>query len=154
MVKQEPARDKDLAGAQRLRALLAVAAMPLLAGYAAVAALLAVIAALATQATFSPGQILLAAAPGWLGAHQVPLTLSGQPLAMLPLTVSVIMGVLLARSAAGAAERLEWHTPQQAVTIVATMAGAHAVAGVTVAIASRSERLTADPLTSFVLPGV
>src|SRR5690606_41216630 len=98
MVRQGVARG---VGTERMRVLLTVATLPLLAGYAAVAALLAVVAALATQASFSPGQILLAAAPGWLGAHQVPLTLSGQPLAMLPMAPTVLLGVLIAPPAQG-----------------------------------------------------
>lgn len=151
MLKQESGRGP---GAERVRALLAVATLPLLAGYAAIAAVYAVVAALATQATFAPGQILLGAAPGWLAAHQVPLTLGGQHLALLPLGMTIGIGVLLARSAAGAAERLDCRTPQQAVAVIGTMAGAHAVAGVTVAIVSSGARITADPLASFCLPGL
>ncbi|WP_052345174.1 DUF6350 family protein [Thermocrispum municipale] len=137
-----------------MRVLLTVATLPLLAGYAAVAALLAVVAALATQASFSPGQILLAAAPGWLGAHQVPLTLSGEPLAMLPMALTVLLGVLIARSAAGAVERLDGRRTHRALVIVSTMACAHAVAGVGIAIASYGARLSADPLESFFIPGL
>ncbi len=151
MVRQGVARG---VGTERMRVLLTVATLPLLAGYAAVAALLAVVAALATQASFSPGQILLAAAPGWLGAHQVPLTLSGEPLAMLPMALTVLLGVLIARSAAGAVERLDGRRTHRALVIVSTMACAHAVAGVGIAIASYGARLSADPLESFFIPGL
>lgn len=151
MVRQGVARG---VGTERMRVLLTVATLPLLAGYAAVAALLAVVAALATQASFSPGQILLAAAPGWLGAHQVPLTLSGKPLAMLPMALTVLLGVLIARSAAGAVERLDGRRTHRALVIVSTMACAHAVAGVGIAIASYGARLSADPLESFFIPGL
>jgi hypothetical protein len=151
MLKQGSPRDT---GSERLRVLVAVAALPVLAGYAAIAALLAVVSALATQADFSPDGILLAAGPGWLAAYQVPLTIDGHHLGLLPLGLTIGVGVLLARSAAGAAERLDCRTPHQAVVIVGTMAGAHAVVGVTVAVLANGSMVTADPLASFCLPGL
>ena len=151
MVRQTIARG---ARTERIRVLLAAAILPLAAGYAAVAALLAVVAALATQASFQPEQILLAAAPGWLGAHQVPLTLNGRSLAMLPMGLTVLVGVLVARAAAGAAERLGGRRTHRAAVIVGTIAAAHAIAGVSIAIASYGARLSADPLESFFIPGL
>lgn len=151
MLKRITARE---AGSERLRVLLAVAALPVLSAYTAIAAVYAVVAALATQATFSPGGVLAAAAPGWLAAHQVPLTIGGYQLGLLPLAMTIGVGVLLARSAAGAAERLDCRTPQQAVVIIAAMAGAHAVTGVTVAVLANGGLVTADPLAAFWLPGL
>ena len=62
--------------------LLVVALGPLITGYAAVAALLALVTAAAANADFSTSGVLLAAGPGWLAAHQVPLDIAGGRLGM------------------------------------------------------------------------
>lgn len=137
-----------------MRVLLAAAALPVLAGFAAIAALLAVIAAFGTQASFSPEDVLLASGPGWLAAYQVPITIGGRELGLLPLAATFGIAVLLARSASGAAERLDCRTPHDAVAVIGTMAGAHAVVGCTVSLVANGAYATADPLAAFCMPGL
>ncbi|MFD2421513.1 cell division protein PerM, partial [Amycolatopsis pigmentata] len=126
---------------------------PLAAGYAAVAALLALITAIASVATFSVGGVLRAAAPGWLAAYQVPITIAGRPLGVLPLLLTAGMCVLVARSAAHAAERLGCREPGQAVGLVAWTTAAHALFGVVIALFCRGTTVVAEPLTAFLVPG-
>ncbi|MGH3949578.1 MAG: cell division protein PerM, partial [Pseudonocardiaceae bacterium] len=138
----------------RVRVLLAAAAWPLLTGYAAIVALLAVVNALATQAEFSVPGVLLAAGPGWLAAYQVPLTIDGQQLGVLPLVLTVGVGVLVARSAGYAAERLRYSQPQQSITVIGVLAGAHALTGVTIAVLANGSPVSVEPLAAFGLPAL
>lgn len=139
--------------AVRYRTVAAAALGPLVAGYAAVAALLALITAIASVATFSVAGVLRAAAPGWLAAYQVPITIAGRPLGVLPLLVTAGMCVLVARSAAHAAERLGCREPGQAVDLVAGTAAAHALFGVVIALFCRGTTVAAEPLTALLVPG-
>lgn len=154
MLKLETGRKRVPGGVEQLRVLLAAALGPVLSGYVAIAAVIATIAALATQARFSPLGILLAAGPGWLAAYQVPISIDGERLGLLPLAATLGVGVLVARSAAAAAERLGYRTPQQAVVVIATMATAHAVIGVTIALLANGTEVAADPLTAFGAPAL
>ncbi|MGH3516855.1 MAG: cell division protein PerM [Haloechinothrix sp.] len=138
----------------RVRVLLAAAAWPLLAGYAAIAALLAVVNALAAPARFSASGVLLAAAPGWLAAHQVPLTIDGQQLGLLPLVLTIAAGALVARSAGDVAGRLGYAEPRQAIPVIGTIAGMYGVVGATIAIAANGSSVTAQPPVAFGLPAL
>lgn len=137
----------------RWRTVAAAALGPLVAGYAAVAALLALITAIASVATFSVAGVLRAAAPGWLAAYQVPITIAGRPLGVLPLLATIGMCVLVARSSAHAAHRLGCREPGQAVNLVASTAVAHALFGVVTALSCRGTAVVAEPLTAFLVPG-
>lgn len=150
----ETGRKQVPGGVERLRVLLAAALGPVLSGYVAIVAVIATVAAFATQARFSPLGILLAAGPGWLAAYQVPISIDGERLGLLPLAATLGVGVLVARSAAAAAERLGYRTPQQAVVVIATMATAHAVIGVTIALLANGTEVAADPLTAFGVPAL
>lgn len=154
MLKLETGRKQVPGGVERLRVLLAAALGPVLSGYIAIVAVIATVAAFATQARFSPLGILLAAGPGWLAAYQVPISIDGERLGLLPLAATLGVGVLVARSAAAAAERLGYRTPQQAVVVIATMATAHAVIGVTIALLANGTEVAADPLTAFGVPAL
>ena len=78
-----------LSRATQARVLLAVALGPLITGYAVVAALLALITVTAENTQFSTLDVLLAAGPGWLAAHQVPIAINGHPLGLLPLLPAI-----------------------------------------------------------------
>lgn len=154
MLKQERDWSGWSGSTEQVRVLLGSALSPVLAGYAGVVATLAVVSALATQTDFSPQGVLLVAGPGWLGAYQVPLTIAGHPLGLLPMLATVGVCTLVARSAAGAAERLDLRTPQQAVPLIGAMAAAHAVIGVTIAVLAYGSKVTADPLAAFIIPAL
>lgn len=137
----------------RFPTVAAAALGPLIAGYAAVAALLALITAIASVATFSAAGVLRAAASGWLAAYQVPITIAGRPLGVLPLLATAGMCVLVARSSAHAARQLGRGEPGQAVNIVASTSAAHALFGVVIALFCRGTTVVAEPLTAFLVPG-
>lgn len=137
---------------ERLRVLLGAAAGPLLTVYAAIAAVLAIVTALATESNFSAKAALLGAGPGWLAAYQVPITIDDQRLGLLPLLATIVVCVLVARTAGGAAQRLGYTTPAQSVTVIGTIAGAHAVLGVIIAVLFSGAKASADPLTAFCVP--
>src|SRR5262249_14499314 len=94
------------------------------------------------------------AAPGWLAAYQVPITISGRPLGVLPLVATAGVCALVACSAAHAAHRLGYREPGQAVNVVAPTAVAHALFGVTIALWSSGTDVSAEPLNAFLVPGL
>jgi len=138
----------------RIRALTLLAVGPLLTGFVAIAALLALVTAIASNARFTTAGVLNAALPSWLAAHQVPVSILGLELGVLPLLPTVGVAVLIAKAAARAAERLELHRPGQAVLVVGTVVFAHATAGVVAAVASSGAGVTADPLAALYYPAL
>lgn len=152
MLKQGSGSNRVSGGLERSRVLLAAAAWPVLTGYAAIAAVLTMVSALATEAPFSPQGILLAAGPGWLAAYQVPISIDGHELGLLPLVATMGVFALVARSANGAAERLGYSTPQDAIPVVGTIASAHALVGVTIAVLANGSKATPEPLAAFGIP--
>ncbi|MEC3982440.1 cell division protein PerM [Amycolatopsis sp. H20-H5] len=144
----------EISSATRVRVLLAAALGPLITGYAAVATLLAVVGLTADRSAFSAGGTLLAAGPGWLAVHQVQLEIGGHPLGVLPLLPTLGAVLLVARTAAAAARRLGCESPRQVVPVLAAIAGAHALFGLTIALLSAGSPLVAGPLAGFVVPGV
>jgi hypothetical protein len=141
-------------GAARVRVLLTAALTPLVIGYTAVAALFAVITATSENAQFSAVGVLLAAGPGWLAAHQVPVEISGHPLGMLPLLPTIGMGLLIARNAAVGSQRLGWREPVQAIALAGVMAGAHALFGLVIALGCQGSPLEIHPVPAFLVPGL
>jgi hypothetical protein len=142
-----------LSRADRVRTVLAAALGPLITGYAAVAALLALVTAIDSVANFSVPGVLRAAGLGWLAAYQVPITILGRPLGVLPLLATVGVCVLVARSASLAAQRLGYREPGQAVNLVAPIAGAHALLGVSIAFLSIGASVSVEPLPACLAPG-
>lgn len=145
---------RAVSGLTRFRVLTLAVLGPLVTGYAAVAALLAVVTATATDAHFSTPGVLLAALPGWLAAHQVPVTILGLELGVLPLLPTIGLGAICARAAAGAAARLELWRPGQAGPVVAVISLAHGVAGAVIATVTEARDVTADPLAAFCYPAL
>ena len=143
----------ERSAAARTKALVTAAFGPLIAAYAVVAALFAFVTAIASLASFSMTGVLRAAGPGLLAAYQVPVTIAGSPLGVLPLLGTAAIGALVAPAAARAAARLGYHHPGQAVNIVAPMAAVHALAGVTIAITASGSGVRVEPLAAFLVPG-
>ncbi|TVS98840.1 hypothetical protein FNH07_36540 [Amycolatopsis bartoniae] len=133
--------------------MFAAALGPLVAGYALVVALFALVTALASISHFSVLGVLRAAGPGLLAAYQVPVSITGGDLGVLPLLGTIGVGALVAGSAAHAAGRLGYREPGQAVNVVAPIAATHALAGITIALTVGDVRLSVEPLTAFLVPG-
>lgn len=82
------------------------------------------------------------------------LDLGGHPLGVLPLLPTLLVGWLVARAAARAVRRTGGRTPADAVPVVTVIAGAHAVAGVLVALLTGGSPVDVNPLTAFCVPGL
>ncbi|MFC4853354.1 DUF6350 family protein [Actinophytocola glycyrrhizae] len=138
----------------RIRAVVLAALGPLLMGYLVVAALLALVVTTAANTTFGATGVLVAALPGWLAAHQVPVRISGLELGVLPLLPTAGVVAITAITAAGAAARLGLHRPGQAAKLVAVTAAAHGITGMIIAgLMSRGD-VTADPLSALYYPAL
>jgi hypothetical protein len=134
---------------------LAVAALgPLLTGYAAVAAVMALVTAIASRSHFSTVGVLIAALPGWLAAHQVPLIVQGHELGVLPLLPTLLLTLLVARTAAGAAERVDAVGLRETGHIVFAVVAAHAAFGLTIALVLEGGPVVTDPLAGFYYPAL
>jgi hypothetical protein len=144
----------DVPTLTRIRVLVLVALGPLLTGYLAIAALLALVTAIATDAHFATTGVLDAALPAWLAAHQVPVRILGLELGVLPLLPTIGVAAITAKAAASAADRLDLYRPGQAAKLIAVIAAAHGIAGVTVAGLSSHGDVTADPLSALYLPAL
>ncbi|MDT7783644.1 MAG: hypothetical protein QOF58_2063 [Pseudonocardiales bacterium] len=142
-------RPPEFSRSERMRVLVAAAVGSVVVGYAAVAALLALISATATYAAFSTAGVLSAAAPAWLAAHHVPLRFDAGQLGVLPLLPTALLMLLVARTAAGAADRLGLYEPLQARGVVLSIAGAHAVVGGTIALIMGDGVVRATPAVAF-----
>jgi len=127
---------------------------PLVTGYVAVAALFGLITAMASVADFSVTGVLRAAGPGWLAAYQVPVTIAGRPLGVLPLVATVGVVALVARAAATATERLGYREPGATVPLIGAVTAAHAVAGLVVAMFDTAGAVRVEPLSAFAVPAV
>ncbi|MET9629046.1 DUF6350 family protein [Lentzea sp. NPDC006480] len=142
-------RPPEFSRSEHMRVLIAAAVGSVVVGYAAVAALLALISATATYAAFSTAGVLSAAAPAWLAAHHVPLRFDAGQLGVLPLLPTALLMLLVARTAAGAADRLGLYEPLQARGVVLSIAGAHAVVGGTIALVMGEGVVRATPAVAF-----
>ncbi len=133
-------------------ATLGAACLPAVAGYLAAAALLALLGAASEAASGAAGGgesavagVARAGAVGWLVAHQVPLTIDGAPLGVLPLLPTLLLGALVARGAARAGSRCGIHTPADAGWVAGAFAGTHGVLGAVLAMVATPATVTADP---------
>ena len=114
---------------ERFRVLLAAALTTLSLGLLAMV-LVAAVAGLTAGAGPAFGPLLAAAVPLWLAAHQVPLTVDGAPLGVLPLLPTAGMLWLVAAVAARATRRLGARCREDCSVVVATLAGTNASAAV------------------------
>ncbi|HWC83973.1 MAG TPA: DUF6350 family protein [Pseudonocardiaceae bacterium] len=138
----------------RVRALAVAAASPVITGYAAIAALLALTSALATGARFSTLGVLVAAGPGWLAAWHVPVDITGHELGVLPLLPTFLLMLLVARSAATAADRIEAATPSSSAPVLTVMSLTHGLFGAVLAMISATPAVSCSPVLAFFLCGV
>lgn len=143
-----------IAPVARARVLVVAALGPLLTGYAAIAAVMALVTAVASKAHFSTLGVLTAALPGWLGAHQVPLIVQGHELGVLPLLPTLLLTLLVGRTAAGAADRLDAVGMRETGHIVFAVVAAHAVFGLTIALVIDGGPVVVDPLAGFYYPAL
>lgn len=130
----------------------AVAAV-VLAGYVVVAGLIAAVLATAEHAPFSLATVMLAALPGWLAAHQVPLTITGARLTVLPLLPTIAVMLLIAVGSAQVARRSRLRSPEHAIRVIAVMTISHAVIG-TVLSLLLSGTVFVVPLEAFLWTGL
>jgi hypothetical protein len=136
-------------GHLRWGAVLAGACLPALGCYLAVALLLAALTA-AAGAGSSVGALAQIAAVGWLAAHHIPLIIDGSPLGVLPLLLTLILGVLVARGAAGVAKRSRISRPGDAGWVAAASAGVHGIGGAVLALVATPATITVDPALAAV----
>ncbi|MFD1528755.1 cell division protein PerM [Pseudonocardia aurantiaca] len=141
-------------GFDRLRLLLAGAMGTVLISYALlVPAAAAVI--LTGGAGLSVNGAFAAAIPLWLAAHQIPLTLQGQPLSMLPLLPTACVVVVAVLGSGWAVRRLGGRFRTDAGAVVATVAGAHAaVAVLGSALLPRAAEVLVTPWSAMVGGGL
>jgi hypothetical protein len=146
--------DVPVSALTRMRVLTFAALGSIVTGYAAVAALLALVTAIAPLTNFSTMDVVAAALPAWLAAHQVPVAIGGLELGMLPLLPTAVMMLIAARAAAGAAGRLRLSGPRQAGQAVGALAVVHGVGGLAVALAVSNHAVSVDPLAAFYYPAL
>lgn len=131
------------------RALVGAAWLPAVISYLVAVASFAILTAAASADT-SVAAAARAGAMGWLAAHHVPLTIDGASLGVLPLLLTLLVGALVARGAAGMATRSGIDQPADAGRVAATIAGMHGVLGASLALAATPATVTADPALAAV----
>ena len=130
----------------------AVLVVPLI-GYLGTAGLVALVMGTAEGGRFSVVAVLLAAVPGWLAAHQVPLSITGSPLSVLPLVPTLLVVVLTAFAANQVARRSRLRRPTQARWVIVVMGGAQAVLGLGVSLVL-DDVVGAEPVDAFLCCGL
>ena len=129
------------------------ACLPAVVGYitaVAALALIGVASGAASGAESVMAGVAQLGAVGWLAAHHVPLVIDGAPLGVLPLLPTLLLGVLVARGAAGAAIRSGIHKSAEAGWLAAAIAGIHGIAGIGLAVLATPATITADPVQAAV----
>ncbi|OXM73841.1 hypothetical protein CF166_07840 [Amycolatopsis sp. KNN50.9b] len=150
----DPEHPGERSPVARARVFAAAVLGPIVTGYVVVAALFGLVTAMASVAEFSVGGVLRAAGPGWLAAYQVPLTIAGRPLGVLPLLATIGACALVARSAANATQRLGYREPGATVPLIAAVTSAHALAGLGIALFGDNAGVRVEPLSAFAVPAV
>jgi hypothetical protein len=152
LLQSLPSRDAagDRTGTRRgWGTLVSAACLPAAISYLAAAAVLAALTA-AGGAEVSVAWAARVGAMGWLAAHHVPLTIDGASLGVLPLLVTLLVGALVARGAAGSAARSGLHQPEDAAWVAGAIAGTHGLFGAALALVATPVTVTADPALAAV----
>jgi hypothetical protein len=136
----------------RFQVLLLAALSMLALGFLAMV-VVAAVAGLTAGAGPAVGALFGAAVPLWLAAHQVPLTLQGAPLGVLPLLPTVGMVWLVVRTSAAATRRLGGRWREDCVVVAATLTGSSASAAV-LATALPAGTAQTTPWAAFVGAGL
>ncbi|WP_433289737.1 cell division protein PerM [Pseudonocardia sp. CA-142604] len=143
-----------VAGLDRLRLLLAGAMGTVIFSYALLVPAGAFVIATGDGSLTLDGAFA-AAIPLWLAAHQIPLTLGGQPLSVLPLLPTAVVAVVIAVGAKWAARRLGCRFRSDAGAVLASIAGAHAsVAVLGSALLPRAAEVAVTPWSAMVGGGL
>lgn len=140
-----PAPTSDTDRAEWVRVLLGVALGPLLAGYLVAVGVVAAVTGAAAGTELTATGTLRAGGPVWLAAAQVPLTIDGAPLSVLPLLPTLLLAACVGRAARRAATRLGADVPALAWPVLAAAAGAHAAVGAGLALADPVPRVAVSP---------
>ncbi|MDQ0377443.1 cell division protein PerM [Amycolatopsis thermophila] len=151
---RDPQRRGERSPVARAKVFAAAVLGPLVTGYVVVAALFGLVTALASAAEVSVAGVLHAAGPGWLAAYQVPVTIAGRPLGVLPLLATAGVVAVIARAAANATGRLGHRDLGDALPLIAAVASAHAVAGLAIALFDNAATVRVEPLSAFAVPAV
>jgi hypothetical protein len=143
-----------VAGLDRLRLLLAGAMGTVIVSYALLVPAAAVVIATG-DGSLSLDGAFAAAIPLWLAAHQIPLSLGGQPLSVLPLLPTAVVAVVVALGAKWAVRRLGSRPRSDAGAVLASIAGAHAsVAVLGSALLPRAAEVAVTPWAAMVGGGL
>ena len=141
-------------GLDRLRVLLAGAMGTVIVSYTLLVPAAAGVV-LTAGAGISIDGAFAAAIPLWLAAHLIPLVLGGQPLSVLPLLPTALVGLVVAAGAGWAVRRLGGRLRTDAGAVLATFAGAHsAVAVLGSALLPRAAEVAAAPWAALVSSGL
>jgi hypothetical protein len=140
------------AGLDRLRVLASAAMGTVLVSYAMLVPTAAIVVHSGGRGRSFDGTFA-AAVPLWLAAHQVPLTIQGQPMSVLPLmpTAAVILVVLAGST--WAVRRLGSRAATDGGAVLATVGGAHAAVAV-LGSALLPPEVEADPWTAMLAAGL
>jgi Family of unknown function (DUF6350) len=137
-------------GFDRLRVLLAAVMGTVLVSYAVLVPLAAAVT-LTAGAAITPDGAFGTAIPLWLAAHQVPLTVTGRPLSVLPLLPTLFVVAVTAWGASWAARRLAAGGRADAGPVLASVAGGHAaVAVLASALLPRAAEVSAAPWAAML----
>jgi len=143
-----------IAGLDRLQVLLSAAMGTVLVSYALLVPPTAFVMATGGDGV-SVDAAFAATVPVWLAAHQIPLSIGGQPLSVLPLLPTALVVAVVAVGAGWAVRRIGGRFRADAGAVLASIAGAHAaVAVLGSALLPRSAAVDAAPWAAMVGGGL
>ncbi|MGQ0575581.1 MAG: cell division protein PerM [Pseudonocardia sp.] len=139
------------AGLDRLRVLAATAMGTVLFSYAMLVPAAAAVVQSGGRGLSVDGAFA-AAVPLWLAAHQVPMSIQGQPLSVLPLLPTAAVAAVIAVGSAWAVRRLGRRVPTDGGAVLATVGAAH-VAVAVLASALLPPEVSAVPWSAMLAAG-
>jgi hypothetical protein len=137
---------------RRIQVLVGAALGSILTSYL-IMAVVAALAGASASAPPAPLGVLAAGLPLWLAAHQVPMTIAGAPLGVLPLLPTLGVAAVTANFAAAALAKLGGRWGGDAARVVATMGVAHASLAV-LSTALPTEPVRAEPWPALLGAGL
>jgi hypothetical protein len=141
-------------GLDRLRILLAAAMGTVLVSYAMLVPVAALIMGTAGGSASVDGAFAVSI-PLWLAAHQIPMTLEGQPIGVLPLLPTLAVAVVVAIGTRWSVRRLGGRGRVDPGPVIAGQAGAHAaVAVLGSALLPRAAEVVVSPWGAMVGGGL
>lgn len=141
-------------GLDRLRVLLASAMGTVLVSYGVLLPAAALVV-LTAGSGMSVDGVFATAIPLWLAAHQIPLTVVGAPLSVLPLLPTFVLVLVVAAGARWSVRRLGGRIRTDAGAVLAAQAGAHAaVAVLASALLPAAAPVSVAPWAAMVGAGV